>query len=63
MVLIPCRSFQRKQQTLLLKVTKHGSVQFMYWMQDCKAMYMNKTSGNPAHMQESILDTQHFMQD
>ena len=63
MVLLPWRIFQSQQQALLLKITTHGAVQFMSWMQYCKEIYMDYPSGNPAHVQEYIFGTHHFIQD
>ena len=63
MGLIPWRSFQAQQQTFILKTATHGDVQFMSWMKYFKAIYLDHPSGNPAHVQGSILVTHHFMQD
>ena len=40
MGLHPWRSFKAQQQSLLPKITTHGDVQFMSWMQDFKATFM-----------------------
>ena len=63
MELLSWRSFQAQQQTFILKITTHGDVQFMSWMQYFKAIYLDYPSGNPSHVQGSILVTHHFMQD
>ena len=36
--LISWRSVQAQQQTFIFKINTHGDVQFMFWMQDFKAI-------------------------
>ena len=50
MGLLPWRSFQAQHQIFPLKITIHGVVQFMSWMQYYKAVYMDYCIGNPAHV-------------
>ena len=45
-----------------LKIVTYGAIQFMSWTQYYKAIYMPYPSGNPSHVQVSLLVTNHFMQ-
>ena len=63
MGLLPWISFQAQEQIFILKETTNGSVHFMSLVQYCKAIYITYPSGNPAHVQGSILFTHYFMQD
>ena len=63
MGLLSWRSFQAQKQTFILKTATHGDAQFISWMQDLRAIYLDYPSGNPAHVHGSILVTHHFMQD
>ena len=57
MILLQWRIFQAQQQTFLFKITTYGGVQFMSWMQYCKSIYMDYTSGRLSHAQVSIVVT------
>ena len=50
MVLLPWRIFHEQQYKLLLKITIHGDVQFMSWVKDFKAIYLDYPSGKSAHV-------------
>ena len=61
--LFPWISLKAKLQTLILKSTLPGDVQFMSWMKYCNEKYLYYPIGNPAHVQGYILVTNNFMQD
>ena len=52
----------KSEINLLSKITIHGAVQFVSWMQDYKATYLALSSGKISHMQGSTFVTHHFMQ-
>ena len=58
----PMEKFSGTTADITLKITTHGAVQFMSWIQYCRAIYMDYPIGNPDRVQGSNLDTHHFMQ-
>ena len=59
----PMEKFSDIKTDITLKIITHGDVQFVSLMKYYKARYLGCPSGNPSHMQVSILVTQYFMQD
>ena len=56
-------NFSGTKIDITLKITTHGSIQFMSWMQYYKATYLACSSGNLSHAQRSTSVTHHFIQD
>ena len=54
-VITPMENFSGTTTEITLKITTHGAVQFMSWIQGNKEIYMEYPSRNPAHMQGYIL--------
>ena len=57
------KKFSGKTTEISLRNEHKRAVQFMYWMKYCRKIYLDYPSGNPAHVQGSILVTHHLIQD
>ena len=55
--------FSDTTTNITLKINDHGSIQYIYWMEEGKVIYLDYPSGNPAHAQVYILVTHRYMQD
>ena len=59
----PMEKFDDTKKDINIKITTHGAVKFMYCIKYCRETQLGEPSGNPTHVQGSILVTQHLMQD
>ena len=58
----PTGRFSGTTTDVTLKITTDVAVQFIYWVKDYKAAYMDYQSGNPYHIQGSISVTNPLIQ-